>query len=514
VGHNPPLSRHFRALARPWQPDRVRLVRGAICLTASLAIHVVVVYLLTPVWARVLPWSGFDDLASREVAAAAAPVVRFEVPASQPPPADLALLDRVLNLDEPPLKAPEGTSPEPSAIEAPSTLPRAPQIAAPWAGQPLEFAHDRLRRQLRDTTVTGEIARPLPATALAAGGYEGRRADARGKLVSQRGGTPRSEAAVEAGLAWLVAHQHADGSWRFSHHGGPCKGQCRNSGSEQSTTAATALALLPLLGAGHTVTEGEHAAAVSRGLEYLKNRMVVTPQGADLRDGSMYGQGLAAIALCEAYAMSHDASLKEPAQQALDFIASSQHVRGGWRYFPGQPGDTTVLGWQWMALKSGRLAGLEVRPETLARAGDFLDSVQSDGGSAYGYQSPGTDRSPTAVGLLCRMYSGWRRSDERLMRGVARLAEWGPSYDDMYFNYYAAQVLLHQEGPAWPAWNERLREHLIAAQATSGHEAGSWHFADPHTTPGGRLCDTALSAMILEVYYRHLPLYGLTAVDF
>jgi hypothetical protein len=54
---------------------------------------------------------------------------------------------------------------------------------------------------------------------------------------------------------------------------------------------------------------------------------------------------------------------------------------------------------------------------------------------------------------------------------------------------------------------------LIASQATSGHEAGSWHFADPQTSPGGRLCDTTLAIMILEVYYRHLPLYGLTAID-
>ena len=100
-----------------------------------------------------------------------------------------------------------------------------------------------------------------------------------------------------------------------------------------------------------------------------------------------------------------------------------------------------------------------------------------------------------------------------VLRGIERLTRWEPSFDDMYFNYYATQVLHHQEGPAWSAWNDRLRKHLVASQATSGHEAGSWHFADPHTDPGGRLCDTALSLLILEVYYRHLPLYGLTAID-
>jgi hypothetical protein len=496
-----------------WIRDRVHVFRGVACLAASLAIHVLLVYLLAPVWARAITWADRNEAPVPASPVEPSAVVRFVVTATPPPLPEPELVDRILPLDEAALRIPEGTSPEPGALDTPATLPQAPQIAAPWAGQPLEFAEFRQSRQLSDATVTPAIARPLTSPVLTAGGYEGRRADARGKLVSQRGGTPRSEAAVEAGLAWLVAHQLQDGSWRFSHQGAPCSGQCRNSGSEQSTTAATALALLPLLGAGNTPTEGRHAIAVVRGLEYLKNRMVVTPHGGDLQDGTMYGQGLSTIALCEAYAMTGNASLKQPAQQALDFITHAQHFRGGWRYFPGQPGDTTVLGWQWMALRSGQLAGLEVPPQTLERASAFLDSVQSDGGSVYGYQSPGTDRSPTAVGLLCRMYSGWRRSDERLVRGVARLAEWGPSYDDMYFNYYAAQVLLHQEGPAWPAWNERLREHLIASQATSGHEAGSWHFADPQTSPGGRLCDTTLAIMILEVYYRHLPLYGLTAID-
>ncbi len=508
--------REARARARR---DRGPWIRGVLCLVVSGALHVLLVYLLAPVWAQA-------TLGKQEVPASVSevtepqieptPVVRFEVPTFRP-----AWQELIESQALPEIEAPEGTAPEAAPLEMPATMPRAPQIAAPWAGQQLALDLVPKSRPTNDLTLSPTAKRPIPNAALAAGGYEGRRADARSKLVSQRGGTPRSEAAVERGLAWLVAHQHADGSWRFSHQGGPCVGQCRNSGSEPSTTAATALALLPLLGAGQTPAEGQHAAATARGLDYLRRRLIVTPRGGDLQDGTMYGQGLAAIALSEAYAMTHEASLREPAQQALDFIAATQHVRGGWRYYPGQPGDTTVLGWQWMALKSGQLAGLDVPRETLVRAGEFLDGVQSDGGSAYGYQSPGaersplseTQRSPTAIGLLCRMYSGWRRSDPRLLRGIERLARWGPSYDDMYFNYYATQVLHHHEGPAWSAWNERLREHLVASQATSGHEAGSWHFADPHTAPGGRLCDTALSLMILEVYYRHLPLYGLTAID-
>ncbi|MCI0359042.1 MAG: hypothetical protein L0211_11235 [Planctomycetaceae bacterium] len=492
------IGRIRKRLATPSVPWFVWL--GATVI--SLALHGVLIYSLAPWW-QGWAWNRNSTPVGEMETTHEPRVVAFQV---STPPLEPAELLELLNV--PQIQAPEGRSPEPAAIEATATIPSAPQIAAPWAGR-----RDALPPiPSSDKREADTVWAPSPAPI--GGGLEGRTADARGKLASLRGGSPRSEAAVHAGLAWIVAHQHSDGGWRFTHRGGPCDGRCRNSGSENSTTAATALALLPLLGAGHTPVDGEHASAVAHGLAYLRGRMVVSSRGGDLQEGTMYGQGLSAIALCEAYALTKDDELKQPAQKALDFIVSAQHFRGGWRYFPGQPGDTTVVGWQWMALKSGQMAGLAVPKQALDRASAFLDSVESDGGAAYGYEGRQAQRSPTAIGLLCRMYSGWRRNDPRLVRGVAQLAAWGPSYEDMYFNYYATQVLHHQEGPHWPTWNEQMREHLIAAQATTGHEAGSWHFADPHTGPGGRLCDTALALMILEVYYRHMPLYGMKSVDF
>ena len=78
----------------------------------------------------------------------------------------------------------------------------------------------------------------------------------------------------------------------------------------------------------------------------------------------MYAHGQGAIVLCEAYAMTGDEMLREPAQRAIDFIVEAQHPAGGWRYRPGEPGDTSVLGWQVMALRifqslpTNALAGL------------------------------------------------------------------------------------------------------------------------------------------------------------
>lgn len=349
-----------------------------------------------------------------------------------------------------------------------------------------------------------------------AGGTRGRTGALRGKLLAARGGTPQSQNAVALGLAWLVAHQHRDGGWRFDLEleTGPCHGQCRDSGTVGTTTGATGLALLAMLGDGQTHLSGEYRDVVERGIYYLKAHTITTPHGADLQEGTMYAQGIATLALCEAYGLTQDESLRARAQRAVDFICYAQHSKGGWRYYPQQPGDTTVFGWQMMALKSAMMAGLTVPSPVMNLAERFLDSVQTEVGSFYGYVAPGQLPTPTAVGLLVRMYTGWAHEDSRLQRGVSYLAKLGPSQTDVYFDYYGTLVLSQYSGPKWDAWNQQLRDYLVASQATTGHERGSWFFPDQHGSKAGRLYTTAMSVMILEVYYRYMPLYGTRAVDF
>jgi len=346
------------------------------------------------------------------------------------------------------------------------------------------------------------------------GGLEGRGGAARARLAAHDGGTPESEDAVERGLRWLYTYQREDGSWNFDHNKGRHSGFCRNPGTVASTTAATAIALAPFLGAGYTHLGGEYQDTVHRGLYYLKTRALVTPNGVDLQEGTMYAQGLAAIVLCEAYAMTGDEGLEDIAQRTLDFIDYAQDKQGGgWRYTPGEPGDTTVTGWQLMALKSGQMAQLHVRSPSIMLACRFLDSVSCEDGARYGYMTTDPRKTTTAVGLLCRMYTGWRRSNPGLRVGVSYLSEWGPSEDNMYYNYYATQVLRHWGGPEWEQWNPKMRDYLVATQSNQAHEAGSWYFSGGHGEAGGRLYNTAMAVMTLEVYYRYMPLYRQKAFD-
>lgn len=354
-------------------------------------------------------------------------------------------------------------------------------------------------------------------------GLEGRGEAARKRLVAQRGGSVASEEAVARGLEWLARHQLPDGGWSFDHRHGQCQSRCAHPGSMQAArNGATALALLPFLGAGETHKEGKYRRLVQQGLTYLSEHARVEGDlGSWLEPGgTMYSHGLATIALCEAFGMTEDRRLQVPAQAGLNFIVAAQDpTGGGWRYQPGASGDTSVVGWQMMALKSGHMAYLHVPPNVVAGVDSFLNSVQTADGAGYGYVSPpgnmANAQGTTAVGLLCRMYLGWSRDHPGIVQGVQQLGEWGPSKTNFYYNYYATQVMHHFGQESWEAWNAVMRDQLVESQAVEDHERGSWFVhGDDHGEPaGGRLYFTAMGVMTLEVYYRHLPLYQNETVD-
>ena len=271
------------------------------------------------------------------------------------------------------------------------------------------------------------------------------------------------------------------------------------------------MALLPLLGTGHTPQSKEYGAAVRKGLDYLIAEMKPTDDGGSLMDrGNLYSHGLAATALAEAAAMTKDPNLTKAAQQTMDFIAFAQDpAGGGWRYMPRQPGDTSVFGWQMAALKAGQAAGLKLADGVLPRAESFLDGVAANQGANYGYTTPGEGPATTAIGLLSRQHLGWAKDRAALRQGAEWLGEKGPSPNNLYYNYYAAQVLRNLGGELWKKWNDALREQLIQSQEAQGHAAGSWFVAggDVGAQSAGRLYCTAICVLTLETYYRYPPVY-------
>jgi hypothetical protein len=345
--------------------------------------------------------------------------------------------------------------------------------------------------------------------------FVGRSAAGKAALLKRMGGTDESEAAVARGLVWLKNHQLPNGSWNFDH---TVVGQCDCTMPGRlfnNPNGATAMALLAFLGAGQTHQEGQYQREVERGLKFLVSNGTPVGKGicfygALAGPPTFYTHGLVTIALGEAYAMTHDDDLRPAVAGAVEFLSATQDSGGGWRYFPGQPGDTSVVAWELMALKSAQFSRITIAPKVFKGVDRFLGSVASARGSQYAY-TPERKLTPkpsmTAAGLLCRMYLDWDETTGGLRSGVHFLDEHGPDPNDMYFNYYATQVLHHWGGDEWNRWNKVMREHLIVTQIRLGHATGSWDVADLHGNMGGRLYMTSLALLTLEVYYRHLPLY-------
>jgi hypothetical protein len=284
----------------------------------------------------------------------------------------------------------------------------------------------------------------------------------------------------------------------------------------RNDTAGTAFGVLPFLAAGITPRNNnkmkeDYTKNVDAALKFLMNH-----QDAKTGDfgGGMYAHGLATIAICEAYGLSADQSLKASAQKGIDFIVAAQDpAGGGWRYSPRSGGDTSVVGWQLMAIKSGQMAGLKVPNPTLVGAEKWLNSVQTTNGG-YGYVGPQETPTMSAVGLLCRQYLGWSWRNPGLLNGIKYLDQYPPgSINSIYYYYYATQVMHHMQGDSWQRWNPKIRDLLVNSQdqgraAKRPHQIGSWSPGqDAHGAQGGRIMQTSLSLLTLEVYYRHLPLY-------
>lgn len=426
-------------------------------------------------------------------------------------------------------------APAVTAVEPMATRPgAAPTIDVPTRAKSAN-ANERVEIGPSELATLVRPSRPVELPQVAAAvvpreAFSGRAARLRsGNRPGVNGNPPEGEETIERGLVFLARHQRADGSW--SLQGFP------EGASLVSDTAATALALMAFQGAGYNHRELAYKDVVGSGLRYLmrhqkENGDLFTPlEDSSNRSVWLYSHAMAAIALCEAHGMTQDPALRGPAQKSLDFIVAGQQAeRGGWRYAPGVGADTSVSGWMTMALKSGELAGLTVSPTVFAKIDDWLNAAQQSPSAAYLYcYNPYAPDSPeqrhgraasktmTAVGLLMRLYTGWRRDNPNFARGAAFLVASLPangtarqSERDTYYWYYATQVMAQVGGQPWEAWTGRLQPLLVQSQVRRGSLAGSWDpllpVADRWGPQAGRIYVTAMNLLSLEVEYRKLPL--------
>jgi Tol biopolymer transport system component len=314
------------------------------------------------------------------------------------------------------------------------------------------------------------------------------------------GGSDATQGAVGKALDWFARHQEPDGRWAIAKYGG-------QAGHD---VAATGLALLCYLGWGVKHNEaGMYQAPAAKAVAWLVSQVQTNGSVIGVTGIDMYDQGIAAIALTEAYAMTKDKALEATVSNMVQFIVNAQHMEGGgWRYQPGQPGDTSVFGWQCMAVMSAKMSGLDVPTNTLALADKWLTSVGGgERGGFYGYADKNPSQGMAAEGMFCRQILGALPDEPRMMESAGYLTTRLPDAAtvDLYYWYYATLALYQHRGEAWELWNARLKTVLPPLQAKTGDEDGSWAPAGPQGDRMGRVVATALSTLSLEVYYRYLP---------
>jgi hypothetical protein len=380
---------------------------------------------------------------------------------------------------------------------------------------------------------------PRDAVAMRDPVYAHRTAEGRRRSIGGAGGTTReAEAAVEAGLRWLAQAQDPDGHWSTE----------RWEGKGNHDLGLTGLALLAFLGAGYTQLDappgpiedaagpparegsaprnGAFGTAVDRGLRWLVSQQ---QEDGKFAFRTFYEQGMATMALCEAYGLTQSPQFGRAAQRAVDFLVREQPEHGGFRYAGGVPlaeGDLSVTGWQIMALCQGTFAGLCVPRHAIERCQVFLkNSYAGEGKSKYtvGANTPGSP-AMWAAGMCCRQFVGGDydtevRAAANALLAQAKAAEPAPAEfrllgENLYLTYYSCLAMYQMGGEYWVRWNRLFRDPLIGAQVQREKDEqgrsvrGSWEPAkDAFGRGAGRVYTTAMAVLCLEVYYRYAPIY-------
>lgn len=427
--------------------------------------------------------------------------------------------------------APGRSEAPPGATDAPGSAPFALRAPAPLGGP--------AGSPLGDARLPAEEAPVQPKETFAQ-----RKPEVRTEVLEQMGGSKETEKAVALALDWFIAHQESDGRWSGRHFDDKC-GKCGDPSEFESDGAMTGIVLLCFLGAGHThVADGPYKDHVARAMSWLLARQEPT---GDLRRGeTMYSQTVLTVALCEAIAMTRDPKLTVPTRRAVAFLEANWQAKASRRGEESEKSrndNTSVLGWQVMAIESARRAGITISNATFDAAGKWLDYVaDSRQPGRYSYR-PGEAPSAamTAEAMFVRQLLGSSRDGASMKQSAEFILQSMPRWNgasartgqpnrgvtrphsppanspsneaQTYYWYYATLALFQHQGDAWKQWNEALAPALLSNQHQSGPSMGSWDPQDQWSRLGGRLYQTAICTLSLEVYYRYKPNAGAPAAD-
>jgi hypothetical protein len=321
--------------------------------------------------------------------------------------------------------------------------------------------------------------------------------------------SPQVDKSVAAALNFLVRQQNPDGSFDAS---GP-------------RIAFTGLSLMSFLAAGNVPDEGKYGPVVRGAMDYLIRTSPADGYWGRIDGSRMYGQGIATLALAEAYGADHDPAHQQAARAVLQRAAAvifkaqdatkSPLFAGGWRYEPTNPdSDLSLSGWCALALRAAANVGLDVPHDRVVRALAFVQRCYRADQNGFAYQ-PGRDASiaMTGVGILnLYLLQAADASSASISLNAPQLQPAGkflqthPVLDSTpmpyYAIYYATQAAFQAGGQTWDAVWSTTQARLLGAQNPDGGFPQSASSEEP-----GRVYATSMAVLSLAVPYRLLPIY-------
>ncbi|MFQ5733558.1 MAG: prenyltransferase/squalene oxidase repeat-containing protein [Planctomycetaceae bacterium] len=339
--------------------------------------------------------------------------------------------------------------------------------------------------------VVGPLVRPAPAA----------KRSAKEKRVDD---------AVVRALKYLAGRQQSSGAWRLYR--------------SRESTAATSLAVMAFLAAGHVPGEGPYARHLEKGIDWVLDQqvainrrkghetVVLVKRGADR---TMYSHGISTLMLAEVVGMLKKDRAKRcraVLEKSVRLIIQSQNVpkssrdKGGWRYEPtSRDSDLSVTGWQLLALRASKDVGCDVPKGNIERAVAYVKRCRARRGRGFSY-TPNSGATPTrtGTGILCLEVCGQHRSQEVMAAAESLLDRPLRRRGSFFFYgvYYCTVGMFKVGGKHWRAAKANTHGILLSSQGGDG----SWRGWGGERNYGPVYC-TAMSVLALAVEYRYLPIY-------
>jgi len=353
-------------------------------------------------------------------------------------------------------------------------------------------------------------------------------------------GGPWTTRAIDASLDWFARHQDPTGKWDpatyFQNCADDAKCEPGNAGQSGAISAVTAYAMMTMVHAGNDhVTPSRYKKNVARAVQWL-----VANQQADGSWGRNYENAIVVMALAELVSMTNDLALAKVTQRGVDVILARQnkdpaakdpkYAGLGWDYeAPGSRNDSSVTGWNVMALKSAMSAGLKVG-NALGDTKHWLDGAWKATNPDWQRLDPyGVSRFPytwttgtasvdisagpsmagkdlACVGGLVAVFLGRKAGDpmvETLTNYAYANQKPAAWPTNTYYLYYNTLAMFQAGGDKWKGWVEMLRTVVAPAQRKDGCHKGSWDWQGSqfHGHDTGRTLSTAYATLAMESFF-------------